>query len=226
MSRQLSAVVLAAFSVAVLAQAPGADINAPYKDPGLVVETWVERLEGEGRGAFDFRHQIVAALDVQPGQSVADVGAGTGLFEPLLAARVGTQGHVYAVDIVPKFIDYIRQQAGERGLSQVTAVLGTEVSAELAPASVDMVFVCDAYHHFEDYDAMLQSIRQALRPGGRLVVFDFDRVEGKSDTFILEHIRASKAQFTREIEANGFTFDKDITPEGMPDNFMYSFLRP
>ena len=218
--------------VAVLAALPltaqevdVAGINETYKDPNLDVDVWVERFETEGREAFDFRHEIVAALALEPGQAVADVGAGTGLFEPLLAARVGPEGKVYAVDIVPAFVDHIREQAAERGLSQIEAILGDERSAQLPAQSVDMVFVCDAYHHFEDYEAMLTSIHAALKPGGRLVIVDFERVDGESEPFVLDHIRASKEQFTAEIEASGFRFTEEVDIEGMTDTFMRRFER-
>ncbi|MBN1238607.1 MAG: methyltransferase domain-containing protein [Gammaproteobacteria bacterium] len=227
-SSSLKALLLAcaalAVSVGVQAQqAEPEDVNAPYRDPNLDVEVWVDRFESEGREAYDFREQIVEGIGLRPGQSVADVGAGTGLFEPLLAARVGGSGKVYAVDIVPSFIEHIEEKAAERGLTQVEAVLGAEDSIRLPADSVDVVFVCDAYHHFEDYEAMLESIHTALRPGGKLVIVEFDRVEGESPEFVLEHIRASKEEFTDEIEANGFRLTDDATVDGMSETFVRHF---
>jgi predicted methyltransferase len=87
----LGALVLLCAGGAAGAQ-PGAAINAQYKDPNLVVEVWVDRLESEGREAYDFRAQIADAIGLRPGQAVADVGAGTGLYTRLLAARVGAEG--------------------------------------------------------------------------------------------------------------------------------------
>ena len=201
------------------------EINAGYKDPNLVVDVWVDRLESEGREAFDFREQIADAIGLEPGMAVADVGAGTGLYTPLLAARVGSRGRVYAVDIVPKFIDHIRTQAAARGLAQVTAILGTDVSTNLPSASADVVFVCDAYHHFEDYNAMLESIHDALKPGGTLVIVDFERIEGVTSESRLQHVRASKDLVTSEIEANGFRFTDEVDIEGMKETFMRRFER-
>jgi ubiquinone/menaquinone biosynthesis C-methylase UbiE len=211
--------------VATAQQAGVGAINEPYRDANLDIDVWVERFESEGREAYDFRQQIVAGLDLQPGQSVADVGAGTGLFEPLLAARVGSTGRVYAIDIVPRFVEHIEARAAERGLTQVEALLGEEASIHLPAASVDVVLICDAYHHFEDHASMLESIHTALRPGGKLVVVDFDRVEGESPEFVLEHIRASKEEFTAEIEAHGFRFTADATVDGMQQTFVRHFER-
>lgn len=133
---------------AVAQQTDLSSINAGYKDPNLQVEVWVDRLESEGREVFDFREEIIASTGLEPGQDVADVGAGTGLFQPLLAAAVGSEGTVYAVDIVPRFIEHIRTKAAEQNLTQITAILGDDRSTGLPASSVDVVFVCDTYHHF------------------------------------------------------------------------------
>ncbi|HUF72577.1 MAG TPA: methyltransferase domain-containing protein [Gammaproteobacteria bacterium] len=212
-------------AVGALTAQEAQDINAPYRDPNLDVEVWVERFEIEGREVFDFREEIVASIGLREGQAVADVGAGTGLFVPLLAAAVGPEGTVYAIDIVPEFIEHIAARAAERGLGQVEARLGAEDSIELPAGSVDVVFISDAYHHFEDYEAMLQSMHRALKPGGKLVIAEVDRVEGESPEFVLEHIRASKEQFTAEIEAAGFRLTADVTMDGMQSTFVRHFER-
>jgi len=215
-------VVLAA-SAADRGQTEG--INDPYLAPDLKVSEWVQRFEGESREVFAFRHPIAASLDLKPGQSVADVGAGTGLYVPFLAERVGTTGKVYAVDISRPFIEHIRRKAKDTGLTQVTAVLGTEHSIELPANSVDMIFTSDAYHHFIHYQDMLASMRNALRPGGQLIVIDYDIEAEGLDPSIIEHVGKTKAQFRRQIEAGGFTFAGDMTLEGMKTNFIYRFVR-
>ena len=197
-----------------------AGLNERYKDPDLQVEVWADRFESEGREVFDFREEIVASIGLEPGQAIADVGAGTGLYEPLFAAAVGTGGTVYAVDIAPRFIEYIATMAAERNLTQITTILGDDRSTGLEEGSVDVVFVCDTYHHFEDHEAMLASIHQALRPGGKFVVVDYERIEPR-----IEHIRADKAQFTAEIEASGFRLTEEIEIEGMEENYVLHFER-
>ena len=197
-----------------------AGLNERYKDPDLQVEVWADRFESEGREVFDFREEIVASIGLEPGQAIADVGAGTGLYEPLFAAAVGTEGTVYAVDIAPRFIEYIATKAAEQNLTQITTILGDDRSTGLEEGSVDVVFVCDTYHHFEDHEAMLASIHQALRPGGKFVVVDYERIEPR-----IEHIRADKAQFTAEIEANGFRLTEEVEIEGMEENYVLHFER-
>ncbi len=202
-----------------------ADINDAYKAPDLDVETWANRFEVEGREVFDYRHRIVDILSIKKGQAVADVGAGTGLFVPLLANKVGSEGTLYAVDIIPKFIDHIKNRVQSSRLTQVKTVLSNEHSVELAANSVDIVFTSDVYHHFVYYQDMLASIHSALRTDGQFIVVEFDKIPGKSSKFILDHIRDTKEVFTTEIEANGFRLEEDITLEGMTYTFIRRFVK-
>jgi ubiquinone/menaquinone biosynthesis C-methylase UbiE len=230
MCRKLSTVLaftlLNLFAFAAHAQRGQTEgINDNYKARDLNVKEWVERFEGEAREVFVLRKEIVAALELKDGDRVADVGAGTGLFVPLLANRVGPRGKVYAVDIVPAFIEHIAKRAKEDRLPQVAAVLSNERSTELPANSVDMIFTSDAYHHFVHYQDMLASMHKALKPGGQLIVIDFD-IEAKGlEPWIVEHVGQTKAVFARQIEAGGFTMSKDLTLPAMKTSFMYRFTR-
>jgi len=124
-------------------------INEEFLKPDLNPRQWVERFEKEGREVFDHRREIVAAARLQPGAAVADVGAGTGLFTFLFADAVGESGRVYAVDISPVLLAHLKGRAQEGGYRQVDTVMGTDKSAKPAAGSVDRVFLCDIYHHFE-----------------------------------------------------------------------------
>jgi predicted methyltransferase len=177
-------------------------INDPFKDPDL--PKFLKTFEGESREVFTHRKQIVAACKLKPGMAVADVGAGTGLFTRLFAAAVGPKGKVYAVDIAPKFLDHIRKTCDKAGLKNVQTVRCTQTSAELPEGSVDVIFVCDTYHHFEFPQRTLASLHKALRPGGRIVLVDFQRIPGKSSAWILGHVRAGKEVFVKEIVSAGF----------------------
>lgn len=200
-------------------------INDSYKAPELKVGEWVERFEGESREVFAQRHKIVAALGLEPGQRIADIGAGTGLFVPLLAEKVGKSGKVYAVDIAPPFIEYIDKRAREEGLTQVETVLSNERSIELPANSVDVIFTSDAYHHFVHYQDMLASMRTALKPGGELILLDFDIGATELDSTMVEHVGKTKEEFRRQVEESGFKLAEDLTLEEMKTNFMYRFVK-
>jgi predicted methyltransferase len=115
---------------------------------------------------------ILDRLGIRSGSVAADIGSGEGYFARHLAARVGPEGKVYAVDIDEKALDKLRESTRADGLSQVKAILGAADDPRLPPASVDSALIVDAYHEFTAPEAMLRRIHAALRPGGRLAIVD------------------------------------------------------
>lgn len=198
-------------------------INTEYLKPDLDISKWVGRFEKPGREVFDQREKILQAIGLRPGQRVADLGAGTGLFTMLIANVVGPKGKVYSVDIVKDFLALINKRAGEAGLKNIQTVLCTDRSAELPEASVELVFTSDTYHHLEYPRSTLASIRQALRPGGELIVVDYRREPGKSAEWILGHVRAGQEEVVREIEAAGF--QRVETPDFLKENYLMRFRK-
>lgn len=198
-------------------------VNKEYLKPDLDAAQWVERFEREGREIYDHREAIVAAARIKPGAVVADIGAGTGLFIPYFSRAVGPKGKVYAVDIVPAFLERIKQRAAAEGLANVQTVLGTERSVELPPNSIDLAFICDVYHHFEFPQSSMASLHRALRPGGEVLLVEFKRIPGTSSDWILNHVRAGQEVYTAEIEAAGF---KQIEEQDLlKDNYVVRFRK-
>src|SRR4051794_13703294 len=205
MSRSKSALTLTALVVCVLGDAlvavptmaqeksvrPG--INKPFENPD--VKDYLQKFEGESREIAANAKEILAACKLKPGMTIADVGAGTGLFTRKFAAEVGEQGKVYAVDISAKFLRHIEKTCAESNLKCVETIQCDQFSTRLPKNPVDVVFICDTYHHFEFPERTLHSIHEALRPGGQLILIDFHRVEGKSSQFVLGHVRAGQEVF-------------------------------
>ena len=184
------------------------DINSRYKNPD--VTQWQGVFERDGREIWDRRGDIIRHLRLQPGQAIADVGAGTGFFSLLMAREVGATGRVYAVDIAKNFVDASVQRAREQGLDNVIGVVNDQQSVHLAPASVDLVFISDTYHHFEYPQATLRSIHSALKPNGELVIIDFRRDASQSSSWVLDHVRADNQRVITEIEAAGFELTEKL----------------
>jgi ubiquinone/menaquinone biosynthesis C-methylase UbiE len=203
--------------------APG--INESYLDPELDVERFVQRFETESREIYLYRENIVAWVDPQPGERIADVGAGTGLFSFPFAEAVGNTGRVDAVEIAPAFVEHLESEARRRNLPQLRAVLGAEDDILLPAASIDKLFTCDTYHHFEYPEATLASIHRALVPGGRFYVIDFERIEGISRPWVLGHVRAGREVFQAEIEAAGFELIDDTRVPGLEENYSLIFVK-
>lgn len=202
-----------------------AEMNRKFADPNADIQPFVQRFENEGRDVFVKRQDIIKALDLQPGETVADVGAGTGVFTLLFAEAVKPHGKVFAVDIGPAMLKHVAERAKECGCEPViTTVLNTHDSTELPAACADLVFVCDTYHHFEHPERMLASIHRALRPGGRLVVIDFDLYEGCSE-FVRLRARAPKEVYFQEIASAGFEPVRRTEIPDIKDHFYAEFRR-
>jgi predicted methyltransferase len=197
-------------------------INGPFLDPDP--EAFAEQWEKEGREVFDRREAIVEACGLREGMTVADIGAGTGLFARLFAKKVGPAGRVLAVDVSGPFVDHILRRAAEEGLSNVKGVRCLPDDAGLPEGEVDFVFVCDTYHHFESPAATLRSIFDGMKPGATMLVIDFRRVEGESSEWVLSHVRAGAEVVRAEIESAGFVFVEELPL--LRENYALRFRRP
>jgi predicted methyltransferase len=179
-------------------------INREFEHP--VWSQWVAAFENQGREVYARRYAIVDASGVRPGMDVADIGAGTGLFTRLFAARVAPGGKVYAVDISATFVDNILRTCREQGLNNVRGIVDSDRGTGLPAESIDLAFVSDTYHHFEYPVSMLASIHDALRSGGRLIIVDFRRDARANPPWVLQHVRAGRDTVIREVQAAGFRF--------------------
>lgn len=205
MLRPLFAVLLtltAACPVVAQNESINPGINKPFDAPN--VPEFVERFEREGRDAFDHRKEVVAALGLKDGMAVADVGAGTGLFTRMFSPLVGAKGKVFAVDISDEFVTFVEKIARQQKMENIVGVVCKPDSTELPANSVDLVFICDTYHHFEYPHKTMRSIHKALKPQGQVVLIDFHRIPGKSSEWVMGHVRAGQEVFTKEIVDAGF----------------------
>jgi len=223
--RALAALLLACALLPAAAADEGAkpEINRPYVVDTDVVQ-WNRSFENERREVYAKRMEIVAASGVKPGMTVADIGAGTGLFTMLFADAVKPGGSVVAVDISPAFVDYIRETAKKRRVRNVTAILSDGTDTQLPEASVDLAYLSDVYHHFEHPAETLASIRKALKPGGRMVVVDYQRIPGVTPAARVAHVRVDKQTAIGEIEAAGFRLVEE-KKKMMRDNYFLVFTQ-
>ena len=176
-------------------------INDSFRDPDP--KEFQGKFEIESREVFARRKEIVAACQLKPGLTVADIGAGTGLFTRMFSDAVGKDGRIIAVDISQKFLDHIQKTTRESGQQNVEPLLCKADSTELPAESVDVAFICDTYHHFEFPLKTMASLHRALKPGGRVILIDFRRVPGKSTDWVLNHVRAGQEVFESEVVQSG-----------------------
>jgi len=149
--------------------------------------------------------ELVEAMGLQRGMSVADVGTGIGYMLPFLSRTVGRQGRVFAEDIFDDFLASAKQVAENRKLNNVTFVKGTETDPNLPDGQLDEVLVLDVYHHFDYPDKMLAAIRKSLKPDGKLVIVEYYKTpEAMANGRAMTHIRLNKPDVIKEIEGNHF----------------------
>lgn len=200
-------------------------INERFLDPELQVDDWLKRFEVESRETFHERDKVIEACKIKKGMAIADIGAGTGLYTRLFSKATGPEGWVYAVDISGPFLKHIVARAQQEGQQNISAILSPENSAPLPPNSLDMVFVCDTYHHFEFPKGTMKSVVRALKKGGTMVMIDFERIEGKSREWLMGHVRAGKEVFRKEVEDAGLTFVEEVEMAGFKENYFLRFRK-
>jgi ubiquinone/menaquinone biosynthesis C-methylase UbiE len=170
---------------------------------------WLERPEREDEEAPS---KALDALDLKPGMTVADIGAGSGYYASRIAKRIGPSGRVYATDIQQGMIDILERRIKNEGLTNITTILGGMDDPRLPPASIDLAIMVDVYHELQQPQLFLQRLKPAFKADGRLVLLEFRKEDPKVP--ILEVHKMSVAEVRQEMEAEGFAIDKviDVLP--------------
>jgi len=191
--------------------------NEPYSTPEKR-KSIAERLDRPEREKNLKPDSIIATLGIKPGHRVADIGTGTGMLLPHLSRAVSPGGVVYAQDIFPDFLERARDRALKQKLENIVFVLGDEKNPRLPPGEIDVAIILDAYHHFEYPKAMLDNLRAALKPEGRIAIVDFFKRGDMRD-----HVRLDRDAVAKEVEGLGWKLD--ASPEPLPTQFILVFKR-
>jgi precorrin-6B methylase 2 len=166
---------------------------------------WLERPEREKE---EQPRKLLTALDLKPGQVVADIGAGSGYHSFRMAEKVGPKGKVLAVDIQKEMLALIRQRMKKEERDNIEPILGTERDPKLPAGGVDLILLVDVYHEFTFPFEMTQAMVKALKPGGRLVFVEF-RLEDPEVPIKLLH-KMTQKQVRREMEPHPLKHVKTI----------------
>lgn len=166
---------------------------------------WLVR---ESRQREEDCRMLLKALQLEPGQTVCDLGCGNGFYTLELARRVGPEGIVYAVDIQPQMLQLLVARARQARLFNIRPVLGTSIDPRLPAGEVDLVFCVDVYHEFSHPELMLARIRESLSPTGQIVLAEF---RGEDPAVPIKPLhKMTKAQVKQELEPNGFTLVREF----------------
>jgi len=193
----------------VLAAAAAAQTEHQHHPPRDAGE-YARVLEDPARDTWQLPHQVIMALDIQPGEVIADIGAGAGYFTRRLARHAAK---VYAVDIDSALLQRLERDVAKQGdAGKVQVVLASPDDPKLPPRSVDTVFFCDVLHHIQNRAAYFEKLAKVLKPGGRIVNIDFETKP--TPVGPPASMRLSRERVEEEFHAAGFRKSKqfDLLP--------------
>lgn len=160
----------------LVAQAAPAVRNSWAKEYSKgTAESFAAKFEEPSRALFRYRAAIATLMQVKPGMTVAEVGAGSGYLSRFLAEKVGPQGRVIANELEPKMVTYMTQRATKEGIKNLTVVQGATTSAGFEPASIDAMAAVHTFSFFDQPEAMLKSMNASLKANGLLLIVDAPR---------------------------------------------------
>jgi ubiquinone/menaquinone biosynthesis C-methylase UbiE len=167
--------LLLAGGAAAQDQAPRSheEMHRLHRDP----QAYIAMLENPKRDAYQKPDEVVAALALKPGETVADIGSGSGYFTLRFAPKVGPAGRVYAVDVDPEMVRHLNRRLREAGVRNVQTVLADPADPLLPDASVDRFVVVNTWHHVEKQPEYLALMKRMLKPGGQVVMIDYQKRE-------------------------------------------------
>lgn len=171
-----------------------------FDDPAASSRSW----DDPARDAWQRPAELVAALGVRPGMSVADVGTGTGYLLPHLSRAAGPEGRVFAVDVSTKMLEWVRARAGREGLPNVATVTASGAATGLAEASVDRAILVNVWHHVEHPEAYAFDLFRSLRKGGVLFVVEA-RPDAEQEGGPPRHMRMKPEEVVLQLQKAGFT---------------------
>jgi cyclopropane fatty-acyl-phospholipid synthase-like methyltransferase len=182
-------------------------------------DQWAKVFDDPARDAWQQPDRVIAALELAPAMTVADIGAGTGYFTVRLARAV-PQGQVIATDIEPDMIRYMNERAAREQLTNVRAVVTPPADPQLAEASVDRILVVDVWHHLGDRVAYAKALARGLKAGGKLAIVDFKMSSSHGPP--PQHRLAPEAIMS-DLRAAGLT--SAVSPTDLPDQYIVTGTR-
>jgi len=163
--------------------------------------TWV--FGDEKRDLWQKPDEVIRIIGLKPGQVVVDIGAGDGYFTRRFAKAVAPAGRSIGLEVKSDLVEKMSEDARKSGLANYEARLVDTDDPKLAPASIDVIFLCDTYHHIDSRVDYFRKARQALRPGGRLVILDMVRSKRNTDHSVI------REDVIEELQRAGYRLAKE-----------------
>ncbi len=204
----------------VLIASCGGGAGAPSTPAPLVhrfehADEWAKRFDDPSRDAWQRPSDVIAAMKITPGMTVADIGAGTGYFEPWLSRAVGSSGVVLALDVEPDMVRYMKERAERERWGNVKPAQVATDDPELPAGKVDRILIVDTWHHIPARDAYAKKLRAALAPRGTVTVVDYTKESTHGPP--PEH-RLTAEQVIGELRGAGLR--AAVVPAGLPEQYV------
>ena len=174
-----------------------------HNDP----KAYMKALDDPKRDEYQKPHEVLTALNIKPGEVIADIGSGTGYFTFRLAHHVGDKGKVYAVDVSPDMIRHINRRSRDTKSTNIVTILADKDDPLLPEQSVNRIFICDVWHHVENQTKYLAAMKKMLKPGGEIVMIDFHKKELPFGPPL--QMKIAREDLIKQLEANGFRMAKE-----------------
>jgi ubiquinone/menaquinone biosynthesis C-methylase UbiE len=188
------------------ATAPAAEMHHRHGDP----QAYIASLDDPARDAYQKPDEVMKALGLRPGETVADIGAGSGYFTFRFARAVGSTGRVFAVDVSPDMIRHLNHRLRDEKIGNVVTVLSDPDDPLLPDGSVDRIVIVDTWHHIEDHAKYLARLKPMLKPGGQVVHIDFQK---RDDVPVgpPAAMKIAREEVLREMASAGFRLAAEHT---------------
>jgi len=170
-------------------------------------KAYIAMLEDPARDAYQKPHEVLMSLGLKEGETIADIGAGSGYFAFRFSHHVGENGRVYAVDINPDMIVYMNRRIRDLKLKNMVTVLSAPDDPLLMDGSIDRFFICEAWHHIQNQTQYLTLMKKMLKPGGQVIMIDFQ----KKDLPVgpPNEMKIAREDVIKQMQAAGFNLEKE-----------------
>ncbi len=176
-----------------------------HRDP----MSYIRSLEDPKRDAYQKPHEVLTALNIKPGEVIADIGAGSGYFTFRLSHIDGDKGKDYAVDVSPDMVRHVNRRIRDTVTTNVVTILADPDDPLLPDHSIDRFFICDVWHHIEHQTKYLALMKRMLKAGGEIVMIDFHKKELPFGPPM--QMKIARESLIKQMESNGFKLSKEHT---------------
>jgi arsenite methyltransferase len=187
------------------------------------IKQYLEHLDSEERDQYQKPRQVIDALNLKPGLAVADLGSGSGYFTRRLIEAVTETGKVYAVDVEPEMLKYTEESVVHMHRSYTAEfILARPDNPKLPYESIDLLFLCNTYHHLEERAKYFSDAKSSLKPGGRLAIIDFYNDERSGELGFPKHHLVPRETVIAELTKAGYRLIREHT--FLPRQYFLEFV--